>query len=1044
MKILKLLIILVHFSVSLYAVDIRFTQEEKEWISNNPSIKFGADYKWPPFDFVDEKGRHTGLASEYIKLVAKKSGLKIDVTTGVWSEILKEMKSKKYDGLTCAVETDERKKYLNFSDAYLSVPMVIITKTSNNNIKSIDDLLGKTVSINKGSYVHEWLGKYYPKINLHLTSSNEASLEAVSIGSSDAYVGNLAVSTYIINKYLMNNLKTVTKLKGFNTSLSIAIDKENTILFNIVQKTIASITIKEHQELKSRWKYSLDEDKEHLMFSKEQQNWINKHKKIRYVIDNHWTPMEFFSYETNKHSGLSKSYVDLVAKKTGIEFELVYTDLWSQSVQKVNDREADMFPCVAKTESREKILNFSNEYLSMPQVFVTNQNVDFIEDITKLYGKRVALVEGYYITEMVKKEHPEIIVIEVKNIKEAFEALTKNKAYAYIEMLAVASAHIQNKGFSNLKISGMSGYNSEFSIALRNDWSKVGIDVINMALDSITQKEKNNIYNKWLQVKYNKEFDYTLLWQIIAISLVVIFGTLYWNRKLSKEIKQRKLAQEELLRLNLKLEAATNSANNANKAKSDFLSNMSHEIRTPMNAILGFAELLDDKIEDKKLKSFIKTIRSSGQTLLLLINDILDLSKIESGKMNIVKDSHRIEDLFEEVKSIFQVQVEKKGLFFELIIDENIPEALMLDAVRLKEILINLVGNAIKFTDHGYIRIVVNVDETHEHTSKVDITVKVEDSGIGIDSSQVDKIFNIFEQMDNQDTKKYGGTGLGLAISRKLAQLMGGSLNVKSEPNTGSSFILKLINVDIASLSDDNKIKSSLDFNNIEFNKATILVVDDVEENRELIKEGFSDTNLTILEAKNGKEAIDTVKNEVVDLVLMDIRMPVMDGYTATRLIKEFSSIPIIALTASIMQDELKKLDAKRFDNYLRKPVSKHDLFKMITNYLNYIDKVPSKAIIDEEEIPLANYDELSKFLSSLSNDVDALHKEAISTNDFSVIAMFAKSLLELSTKHNIEYMLDYANLLLEKIDEFDIEAIGAILNSYKDKIKKLKIHFDT
>ena len=172
--------------------------------------------------------------------------------------------------------------------------------------------------------------------------------------------------------------------------------------------------------------------------------------------------------------------------------------------------------------------------------------------------------------------------------------------------------------------------------------------------------------------------------------------------------------------------------------------------------------------------------------------------------------------------------------------------------------------------------------------------------------------------------------------------------------------------------------------------------------------------------------------------------MPVMDGYTATRLIKEFSSIPIIALTASIMQDELKKLDAKRFDNYLRKPVSKHDLFKMITNYLNYIDKVPSKAIIDEEEIPLANYDELSKFLSSLSNDVDALHKEAISTNDFSVIAMFAKSLLELSTKHNIEYMLDYANLLLEKIDEFDIEAIGAILNSYKDKIKKLKIHFDT
>ena len=1022
----------------LFSFEPDFTKDELQWIKNNPTVKFGSDYKWPPFDFADSKGNHTGLASEYLKLISKKSGLNIKIETGIWSEVLKNMQSKKYDGLSCAVETDDRKKYLNFTSPYLRVPMVIITTKQNNSIQSIEELKGKKVAINKGSYIHEWLESKNPEINLYLTSSNEASLEAVSLGKADAYVGNLAVATYIMNKYLLNNLKIVEKLKGFDTAISVAIDKENSILFSIIQKSLESITLKEHQELKSRWKDNVVTKKALLSFNKKQSEWIENHKVIRYVIDNDWKPIEFLSKESNKHQGLSKSYLDLISKKTGIEFKIISTDRWSKSVEKIDAREADLYACLAQTESRKKVVNFSDTYIEMPQVFVTNKNVDFIEDITKLYGKKVVLVEGYYITELVKQEHPQIIVVEVRTIKEAFEILTQNKAFAYIDVLAIASANIQKNGFSNLKISGMSAYNYKLSMALRNDWGKEGIEIINMALSSISEEEKNSIYNKWLRVEYDREIDYTLLWQIVGVFLLLIIASLFWNRKLSIEIRKRRKAQIELIELNKKLEEATRKAQSANKSKSDFLSNMSHEIRTPMNAILGFTELLDNNIEDKKLKSFIKTIRSSGQTLLHLINDILDLSKIESGKLQLVKNMVNVESIFNEIIDIFKLQAQQKGLQLSLDLEENMPKSLLLDSVRLKEILINLIGNALKFTEKGYIKVRVVVDEVYEHTSKIDITINVEDSGIGIAKEQQENVFKIFEQTENQDVRKYGGTGLGLSISRKLATLMNGSLELESETGVGSTFIVSLKNIDIASLSDE-KTTSQIDieYDLMEFKPAVILVVDDVEENRSLVKENIANTKVKVLEAVNGKDAIKIVKDNDIDLIFMDIRMPVMDGYRATRIIKEFSTVPIVALTASIMYEELEKLDGERFDGYLRKPVSRNELFGELMKYLKYDNKVVQKVI--EEEVSIDNLSELEEFLNNLSMKVDKLHKESKQTNDISVITKFAKSLLELSTKYSIKYMMDYSELLLEKIDSFEIDSISKMIGEYENKIKYLK-----
>lgn len=1029
----RLLLILFMMLTSVYAT-VSLTQEEQTYIKNHPVITLGADYQWPPFDFADQDGKPDGLSMDYLNLIAQKSGLTFNVQPAVWSKTIEKMKNKKIDGLSCAVQTAEREKFLSFTTPYLSVPMIIVTQTNHQGFKTLDDLKGKVIAINKGSYLHEWLNKKYPDIKLLFSSSNASALEMLSLGEVDAYIGNLAVTTYIINKNLLNNVKVTAKLDAFTTSVSIAIDKDKPILFSIIQKSINDISEQEAQIIKSKWSQNLESRKELLHFTPEQQRWIEAHKTIHYVIDNDFEPLEYLSHDGKKYLGIASSYLELMAQKTGITFVRVPTQVWSQSVETINAKEADMYTCVTQTPSREKVVRFSKPYIIMPQVFVTKKDVGFITDIKELYGKKVALVEGYALSETIVKEHPQIKRLMVKDITDAFNAVVKGDAYAYMDLLPVASAYLQKKGLTNLKISGISLYQSKFKMALRNDWDETGIEIINKVIDSISEEEKNTIYNQWIRVKYDKTIDYTIVFQIVAVFLLIIAASLFWNKKLSIEIEKRKKVELELIELNKKLLLANHEAQSATKAKSNFLSNMSHEIRTPMNSILGFAELLDEKIEDTKLKSFIKTIRGAGENLLVLINDILDLSKIESGQLVIVKKATPLKSILEEITTIFALQAEQKGLHVSLAIDQKVPKVLVVDASRLKEILINLIGNAIKFTDTGFVKIMVELAENTTPLDTINLVIKVKDSGIGIAQNAQDKIFNMFEQQDNQDARKYGGTGLGLAISKKLALLMDGALTVESDVGKGSTFRLQLNNIESASQQEDDCSDTLFaNHNAIDFEEAVILVADDIEQNRRLITESFSDTHIRVLEAVDGKDAIEKVNNTTIDLILMDIRMPVLDGYSAARIIKEHFNIPIIALTASIMQEDLMKIKEQRFDGYLKKPVSKNELFGEISKFLSY--KTP---FVDAPiDIDIDNKEDLKNFFDALN--LDSLYQTALRQNDLEIITQFASALLSLSTRHKIKFLQNYSQTLLEKIETFDIALIESMLHDYKKIMQTLR-----
>jgi two-component system sensor histidine kinase EvgS len=460
-----------------------------------------------------------------------------------------------------------------------------------------------------------------------------------------------------------------------------------------------------------------------------------------------------------------------------------------------------------------------------------------------------------------------------------------------------------------------------------------------------------------------------------------------------------------------------------------------------MNAIIGFTELLREQVTDQRHKAYVKTIHSAGNTLLVLINDILDLSKIEAGKMSIVKAAVNPHQLLTEVGNMFMLNIHQKGLELILEIDPDIPDSLILDATRLRQVLFNLIGNAVKFTEQGHIRLKAKTTYTNNTHTQLNLHIEIEDSGIGIHENQLQAIFAEFSQSEDHNHLKYGGTGLGLSISRRLTQLMGGELSVSSQPDIGSTFTLGFKNVDVAAVSNSFLIgQQQFNANAVQFMPAVVMVVDDLAYNRELISEYLADTVLTVIEADNGIQATDKARQQSIDLILMDLRMPEMNGYQAAETIKSFLNIPIIALTASVMKDEHQQYKNEHFDGYLQKPLLRTNLVEMLSRFLDH--KEYQQAIEKKPPIVFSNHDNkvLFEVLHQLGQQQQQWHLIQ-QTNNLADIQVFAKALRKIADDYKFNPLNSYVNLLNEKISVFDVQGIEHQLHEFKTFKALLKEH---
>ncbi|MDM8550002.1 ATP-binding protein [Desulfobacterales bacterium HSG2] len=398
--------------------------------------------------------------------------------------------------------------------------------------------------------------------------------------------------------------------------------------------------------------------------------------------------------------------------------------------------------------------------------------------------------------------------------------------------------------------------------------------------------------------------------------------------------KERDLLEDRVRERTAELNHAKKAAEAASAAKSEFLANMSHEIRTPLNAIVGFSQILINKTKTMpfpdKFRNYLKNIQYSGQALSELINNVLDISKIEAGKMKVSIEPLNLRILVQSIYQINKAQALEKGISFQYDFDSGLPEIISSDRTKLNQILMNLIGNAVKFTPAGKeIRVRVMKDGDHF------ILFKVTDQGIGIPEDRQDHIFGVFEQIDSSVTRKFGGTGLGLAITKKMTTLLGGEIRVRSVPEEGSVFSVRLPLIIPAEQMTEQPETNPDDFHFLK--ESRILLVEDNPINQEMTQALFHDLGLEIELADNGREGIEKTLEIIPDLVLMDIHMPDMDGITATRHIRscpEGADIPIIALSADAFAEQQRKAKSAGITEYLTKPLNFQKLYPVLTRYL--------------------------------------------------------------------------------------------------------------
>ncbi|MCH4886033.1 transporter substrate-binding domain-containing protein [Acidaminobacter sp. JC074] len=803
-----------------------------------------------------------------------------------------------------------------------------------------------------------------------------------------------------------------------------------------------------------------------LEFTDEELDFIEGHDTITLAVDPAFVPFEFVDSD-GQYKGIANDYIQLIEENTGLKMEVVYGLTWPEAYQKALSGEIDILPCVSKNAEREKVLVFSEPYYKFQRVLVSN-NHNKVDDIRDLFGKSVAVQRNSSHQGFIS-DYDQIQVNYYNTVDEALLAVSNGSEEAFIGNLASTSYLTSRLGISELNYSVIDsdGVNQLYFASVAEN--ELLIAIINKGILRITEEQKIKIHHEWIGIQ--GEVDYSGVIRVIVV-LVVLAGIIfsvsaYWILRLRNEIEKRKIIEEDL-------KQAKKDAEDAYEFKSSFLTRISHEIRTPLNAITGLSYLLKNTQLDKIQHSHVDRINHSSKMMLSIINDIQDITKLETDNITLIEESIKIEDIVRNILNIVSLKVDEKKLHFTFVKDPKLPNHFIGDGRRIEQVLLNIVDNAIKFTVEGDVSMAVSL-VGYQH-DMYDIQFVVKDTGIGMSEEQIEDLLEPFKQKDASITRAFGGTGLGLTLAKHILELMGGNLEVKSHLGQGTeikvNFKLKLdedadfeskknfeyvkgiktlvLNKDLNSLSlisdylrsfsidaeftsssaqfvqliksasskratayhlvivDEDShegnclemieelqqyhvktivIKSALkewqERDNIkvlakpilpsvlhntivdlfhlnmfmnqededyDLDKQHVLIVEDNKTNQLIAKSLLDTIGVKSDIAENGEIAVSKAK-ENFDLILMDLHMPIMNGYDATK--KILDSNPnqrIIAMTADVVDGVQQKCLAYGMLDFISKPFEPEQFIKKIVKFLGEHSEKNASELIDYQK----------------------------------------------------------------------------------------------
>ena len=797
--------------------------DDLAWLAEQDGFRVGVAGGQIPLVFDTGSGVLAGIYIDYLDRLSDKLGVAITPVSGSQADIEQQLVNGELDAHLVArgaYQPDPAGR--SAGEPLMSLTYGLFVSAGDAGIRKLSDLEGSRVALIAED------ANQYPLLNpvenftpVPVTSISEA-VSMVLSGQADGFVGPLPVVSDYLQSAMINGIGLALLLDQQPVDVMLEVTDENQRLGEVFDQAVGAISHNEHRTIRQSW---LQTDmppvqETGINLTANEQDWLKRNPNLRVAFRRDWPPFEFI--QEDRPAGLVPDLVSRLETQLNVRFTREQVPDIFAAEERLQAGEIDILPAFSKTPRRSEDFLFTRAYLTVPIALVIRDDGRFIGDLRELRTERVGVVNRHAAHDYLLINHPDLDLYPMGSVEEGLLALSNGDLDVMVTHIPAVSYTVARLGLSNLRITSITPYQYELSLAVSKQRPELQ-RILNKALGSIDAAESESIYNRWIHLDIEQETDYTVVRRVVGIALVVVLIFLYWNRKLSREVDERirsenalRRSEDELRAAKLEAERLAREAEAASLAKSEFLANMSHEIRTPMNAVIGYSDLLSNSVTDPQHRNYLDAIRAGSRSLLMLINDILDLSRIEAGKMRLDYTAVSVRRLLDDVRHIFDLRAREQGITLEVSVDSKMPSAMMLDETRLRQVLFNLVGNAIKFTHEGGVTVRAtatpvkgrkSAGESGEALKLYQLSVTVRDTGIGIQPDQLERIFDAFEQQEGQSSRRYGGTGLGLAISRKLARMMGGELTVESQPEQGSVFtvVLPRVEATVEQAEDDGK-----------------------------------------------------------------------------------------------------------------------------------------------------------------------------------------------------------------------------------------------
>lgn len=842
------------------------TPSEIKWLNQKQTITYTGHPNFLPLEAFDHMGNHIGMAAEYIKALEEITGLtfkKIETIN------LDESFSLTENGNIDIIAGDAKNPKLNkrFSPlpAYSTNDAAIVMRKGEPSVTDLQQITDSTIAYIEGYDYHQHFQKKYPSIAFIAYEDIRSGLDAVSNNSIDALLAPRATAAYSMTIGAYNDLKIVgTSPIIFQSTFFV--NNNQPILYSLLNKSLPLISSHQRMSIASRWSIPAKQNTEGLFIhlTRTEREYLKRISPITFTGDPDWLPYEAFDKNGN-YIGQVADHLEIIQVLLGIEFNIIPTQSWAESVDLMREKKIDVLSETDKSVLGNNVL-YTTSYSSSPVVIVMRETETYVENLQHIKNKKIAIIKDYGNTVEILEKHPNIPFLSVDTVQEGLIAVSTGEIDGMLINAAQAIFHIKQIGLNNIRIVGKTDVETRLAFAINSEKAAL-IAIFNKALLAIINSpQQQAIYDKWNSVKYSEKVDYVIAYRILAIALTVIFFIFLWSKRLKLDIERREKAA-------LELSIAKEQAHKANQSKTRFLAMVSHEIRTPLNGILGMLELLEHSTLNGEQRNMTSIAKKSSENIQEILNDILDISKIEANKIDLTIQEGNLLEIIESCLNTHLQTAYNKSLSISTNIDPVLARPLMIDSIRVRQIINNFISNAIKFTDNGSISITATSkanQDTHE------FSVSVKDTGMGISIADQNQLFDEFSNINKPEQHQLDSHGLGLFISKKLGDLMGGEIRVKSQLHHGTEICYT------QTVLHSNKNKETLCWKGYNF----AILSNDIATKKIIEKHaGYLGANIftpaIIIQDINWLTALASKKN--IDILFIDKNQPLLKNHSLSK-----------------------------------------------------------------------------------------------------------------------------------------------------------------